>query len=90
MSTSYWQTRVRDALSAAGIEFARREVKVRLPEELEDLQIKDFERKLLSNSNDSADSKVESSLATAAAAAISATVAQDIANQDGDDVIDDR
>lgn len=84
-------TRVRDALSAAGIEFARREVKVRLPEELENLQIKDFERKLLSKNDEGTDVKEESSsTATIAAAAISAVVAQDLANQDGDDVIDDR
>ena len=84
-------TRVRDALSAAGIEFARREVKVRLPEELEDLQIKDYERKLLSKDGESTGSKEESSApATMAAAAISAVVAQELADEGGDDVIDDR
>ena len=39
-------TRVRDALAAVGIEFAHREVKVRLPEELENLQKMDYQRKL--------------------------------------------
>lgn len=84
-------TRVRDALSAAGIEFARREVKVRLPEELEGLQIKDLERKLLSKDEMDTESKEgSSSPAIIAAAAISAVVAQELEEKGADDVIDDR
>ncbi len=82
-------TRVRDALAAEGIEFARREVKVRLPEELEDLQKKDLEQKLLPNGDDTAGSNKDSAAPSAmAAAAISATVAQEL---EGDsDPVDDR
>ncbi|MCJ8339042.1 MAG: mechanosensitive ion channel family protein [Pseudomonadales bacterium] len=39
-------TRVRDALAAAGIEFAHREVKVRLSDEMEQLQKLDYQNKL--------------------------------------------
>jgi len=84
-------TRVRDALAAEGIEFARREVKVRLPEELEDLQKKDLEQKLLPNGDDTdtSDSKKKSATPSAmAAAAISATVAQEL--EDDSNPADDR
>ncbi len=82
-------TRVRDALAAEGIEFARREVKVRLPEELEDLQKKDLEQKLLPEGDDTTGAKKDSATPAAmAAAAISATVAQEL---EGDsDPVDDR
>lgn len=95
-------TMVRDALAEAGIEFARREVKVRMPEALENLQIKDLEKKLgpeatggpdsnddgldSPNSNDDASPQA----AMAAAAAISAVVAQQLADEAGDEPVDDR
>ena len=93
-------TMVRDALSAAGIEFARREVKVRMPEALENLQIKDLEKKLgpdgaeagnedfNEDSNDS--SSAASAVAAAAAAAVSAVVAQELQDGEQTDPIDDR
>ena len=97
-------TMVRDALAAAGIEFARREVKVRMPEALENLQIKDLEKKLFPDRASSRDSDDNSTslgpdsddngspqAAMAAAAAISAVVAQQIADEEaGDEPIDDR
>ena len=95
-------TMVRDALSEAGIEFARREVKVRMPEALENLQIKDLEKKLGPDKAGSADSDDDVSdgadssdgaspqAAMAAAAAISAVVAQQLADEEGDEPIDDR
>jgi len=84
-------TRVRDALAAEGIEFARREVKVRLPEELEDLQKKDLEQKLLPNGDDANAEGANKESATPvamAAAAISATVAQEL--EDDSKPADDR
>ena len=84
-------TRVRDALAAEGIEFARREVKVRLPEELEDLQKKDLEQKLMPNGDDTAGSNKDSTAPSAiAAAAIASTVAQELAGETGTEPIDDR
>ena len=47
-------TRVRDALAAAGIEFAHREVKVRLSDEMEQLQKLDYQIKLQQSSHSSA------------------------------------
>jgi len=85
-------TMVRDALSEAGIEFARREVKVRMPEALENLQIKDLEKRLgpdaariLASAEDSSSPAV-----VAAAAAISAVVAEELADGTKTDPIDDR
>ncbi len=90
-------TRVRDALSAAGIEFAHREVKVRLPKELENLQKMDYERKLHLKDDDQVESDDNPSMAPAAvaAAAMSAVVAKELAaaekiDDDGDGGADDR
>ena len=47
-------TRVRDALAAVGIEFAHREVKVRLSDEMEQLQKLDYQNKLQQSSAKSA------------------------------------
>jgi len=60
-----------------------------LPEELEDLQKKDLEQKLLPEGDDTTDAKKDSATPAAmAAAAISATVAQEL---EGDsDPVDDR
>ena len=85
-------TNVRDALAAAGIEFAHREVKVRLPDELEHLQKMDYERKLDIKDNDKDSGRVEGPSvgpAVVAAAAMSAVVAQELAaaekiDDDGD------
>ena len=87
-------TKVRDALAAAGIEFAHREVKVRLPQELEHLQKMDYERKLhLETDADHAQIKpveVDTTPAALAAAAMSAVVAKELAanekiDQDNDE-----
>ncbi len=74
-------TRVRDALSEAGIEFAHREVKVRLPKELENLQKMDYERKLHLKDGEQPDNDADPSVAPAAvaAAAMSAVVAKELA-----------
>ena len=91
-------TKVRDALAAAGIEFAHREVKVRLPEELENLQKMDYQRKLQSES-ETEDIEVEQSTASAAvaAAAMTAVVGSELAahnkideDSDSDAGSDDR
>ena len=87
-------TKVRDALAAAGIEFAHREVKVRLPQELEHLQKMDYERKLhLETDADHAQIKpveADTTPAALAAAAMSAVVAKELAanekiDQDNDE-----
>jgi len=85
-------TMVRDALAEAGIEFARREVKVRMPEELENLQLQELQKKLGTDGTGSVDSNEDSSAKAAigAAAAISAVVAQQMADEAQDDPIDDR
>ena len=74
-------TKVRDALAAAGIEFAHREVKVRLPEELEHLQKMDYERKLKVDTEPEEAGVEQSNAASAvvAAAAMSAVVAGELA-----------
>jgi|GEM_PF-367937 len=81
-------TRVRDALAAAGIEFAHREVKVRLSEEMEQLQKLDYQNKL-HHSSESAEETLNRPGASAAdkpavtsaisAAAMSAVLSNDIA-----------
>ena len=85
-------TRVRDALAEQGIEFAHREVKVRLPKDLENLQKMDYERKLHLNEEDKPDPD-EPSLApvATAAAAMSAVVAKELeaASKIDDDIGDD-
>jgi len=91
-------TRVRDALAAAGIEFAHREVKVRLPEELENLQKMDYERKLHGKDHDANTDEKDSDEpsigpAAVAAAAMSAVVAKELAAAekiDDEDGGDDR
>ena len=95
-------TMVRDALTAAGIEFARREVKVRMPEALENLQIKDLQKKLGPDADGFSDTDTDTDLdldkdegssataAMAAAAAITAVVAQEMADGDTTDPVDDR
>ena len=87
-------TRVRDALSAAGIEFAHREVKVRLPAALENLQKLDYERKLsekgdTESESETSPSEASTQSATIAAAAMSAVVAKELAAQEKIDDIDD-
>ncbi len=92
-------TRVRDALAAQGIEFAHREVKVRLPQELEHLQKMDYERKLhlkdKEENSENAEEQAPVAPAAVAAAAMSAVVAKELAAQDkiddnGDEGSDDR
>ena len=80
-------TRVRDALAAAGIEFAHREVKVRLSDEMEQLQKLDYQNKLQQSSHSSAKPLVDQqgsadkpALAGAvSAAAMSAVLSSEIA-----------
>lgn len=79
-------TNVRDALSAAGIQFAHREIKVRMPAELEELQKRDYESKIRGASNPS-DSTVSNQAAdqltsVASAAAMTAVVASELAKND--------
>ena len=92
-------TNVRDALAAAGIDFAHREVKVRLPEKLEHLQEMDYERKLKHEpAPDAAQMAQEStSPAAIAAAAMTAVVGSELAahhkideDSDSDSGPDDR
>ena len=94
-------TKVRDALAAAGIEFAHREVKVRLPEELEHLQKMDYERKLKGDPEPNSEpveaqsDQASSAPAAVAAAAMTAIVSSELAannkiDEDSDAGNDDR
>ena len=90
-------TKVRDALAAVGIEFAHREVKVRLPEELEHLQKMDYERKLKleSEHDDPEIEQANSASAAVAAAAMTAVVGSELAlhnkiDEDSDSDSDER
>ena len=66
-------TRVRDALSAAGISFAHREVRVRLPEELE--------QKIVDGENDQLNKNLPA-IAGAAAAAVGTVIAAEAGRDD--------
>ncbi len=88
-------TNVRNALADAGIEFAHREVKVRLPMELEELQKLEYKKKLQHQSDDqeAKEKNIDSGVLAGAvtAAAMSAIVAKELEQQnkyddfDGDD-----
>jgi moderate conductance mechanosensitive channel len=75
-------TRVRDALAAAGIEFAHREIKIRMPAELEELQKREYENKL-SEPSQSSSLAHQTELMTSAvgAAAMSAVIASELERQ---------
>ena len=74
-------TRVRDALSAAGIEFAHREIKVRMPPELEALQKReDANQKLDASPSGTPNPTQQADLVsnTVGAAAMSAVIASEL------------
>lgn len=78
-------TNTRNALAEAGIQFAHREIKVRMPAELEALQKREFENKMR-DSEKPADSVALSQTgnqltSVASAAAMSAVVASELAKQ---------
>ncbi|MEM7209519.1 MAG: mechanosensitive ion channel domain-containing protein [Pseudomonadota bacterium] len=77
-------TRVRDALAAAGIEFAHREVKVRMPPEFDELHSHALEDKSGKSNltQDNRDEGLGKGLVGAAAAAVTGVVAADLAKQD--------
>ena len=85
-------TRVRDALATAGIEFAHREVKVRMPPEFEEMQNQDSKPAEPTPSDDNAgqsqgktndnDSQNQNkTVLGAAAAAVTGAIAADLAKQ---------
>ena len=75
-------TRVRDALAAAGIEFAHREIKVRMPAELEELQKREHEAKKSESSQPSGpNQKAELVTNAVGAAAMSAVLASELERQ---------
>ncbi|EPJ44748.1 MAG: hypothetical protein OFPI_39110 [Osedax symbiont Rs2] len=67
-------TRVRDALAAAGIEFAHREVKVRLSDEMEQLQKLDYQHKLQLSSDNNAKPPEDQGAPSAEKAAVAGAV----------------
>jgi small-conductance mechanosensitive channel len=84
-------TRVRDALAAAGIEFAHREVKVRMPGEIEDLKKQNPDNKSpeSGSSDASSDQSQGKAVIGTAAAAVTGAIAADLAKQDKIDADDD-
>jgi small-conductance mechanosensitive channel len=78
-------TNVRDALAAAGIQFAHREIKVRMPVELEALQKREIENKIHDpdhkKASDLASQPGDQLTSIASAAAMSAVVASELAKQ---------
>ena len=78
-------TNVRDALAAAGIQFAHREIKVRMPAELEALQKREIENKIHDpehkTASDPASQPGDQLTSIASAAAMSAVVASELAKQ---------
>ncbi|MEM7563071.1 MAG: mechanosensitive ion channel family protein [Pseudomonadota bacterium] len=77
-------TRVRDALAAAGIEFAHREVKVRMPPEFEEMQKQSLEHKPDEAAATEAkeNQNLGKGMVGAAAAAVTGVVANELAKQD--------
>jgi small-conductance mechanosensitive channel len=79
-------TNTRNALAEAGIQFAHREIKVRMPAELEALQKQEYENKI-GESNKPSDSPASGQLSdqltsAASAAAMTAVVASELAKHD--------
>jgi len=75
-------TRVRDALAEAGIEFAHREVKVRMPAEFEEQQKQNRDNKLSEPSEDNNNKNQGKAVVGVAAAAVTGAIAADLAKQD--------
>lgn len=78
-------TNTRNALAEAGIQFAHREIKVRMPAELEALQKKELENKMRNSENpvgsDVSSQPGDQLTSVAGAAAMSAVVASELAKQ---------
>ena len=76
-------TNTRNALAEAGIEFAHREIKVRMPAELEALQKRDYENKIRestsSSESDVSNQPVDQLTTIASAASITAVLASELA-----------
>jgi small-conductance mechanosensitive channel len=76
-------TNTRNALAEAGIEFAHREIKVRMPAELEALQKRDYENKIRESTNASqsvvSNQPVDQLTTIASAAGMSAVLASELA-----------
>ena len=79
-------TNTRNALAEAGIQFAHREIKVRMPDELEALQKQDYENKIreLTKSSESVVSNqpAEQLTSLAGAAGMTAVIASELAKHD--------
>lgn len=79
-------TNTRNALAEAGIQFAHREIKVRMPAELEALQKQDYESKVRESTNPSdsnvSNQPVDQLTSIAGAAAMTAVVASELAKHD--------
>jgi small-conductance mechanosensitive channel len=74
-------TNVRNALADAGIEFAHREVKVRLPTELEELQKLEYKSKIEHGENDRAIREKTTNVGVLAGAVSAAAMSAVIANE---------
>ena len=79
-------TNTRNALAEAGIQFAHREIKVRMPADLEALQKREYENKIR-ESNKPPDSPASSQMSdqltsVSSAAAMTAVVASELAKHD--------